>query len=49
MPAWIALSAARADVLLERFKDEDGDGVTNDFRVGVLFTVALLADPTFDY
>lgn len=34
---------------LARFNDEDGDGVTADFRAGVLFAVRLLTDSDFDY
>ncbi|GAB4590382.1 hypothetical protein [Nocardia sp. IFM 10818] len=34
---------------LKRFDDEDGDGVSDDFRAGVLFAARLLADPDFDY
>ncbi|MGW4533519.1 hypothetical protein ACWEOI_21470 [Nocardia sp. NPDC004340] len=32
--------------LVDRFED---DGVSPDFRAGVLFAVKLLADPKFDY
>ncbi|WP_330185977.1 hypothetical protein OHB26_39625 (plasmid) [Nocardia sp. NBC_01503] len=34
---------------LARFDTDDGDGVTLDFRAGVLFAVRLLTDPDFDY
>ncbi|WP_067722939.1 hypothetical protein [Nocardia yamanashiensis] len=34
---------------LKRFDDEDGDGITEDFRAGIAFAVALLTDPDFNY
>ncbi|WP_159080530.1 hypothetical protein [Nocardia suismassiliense] len=32
-----------------RFNDEDGDGISADLRVGVLFAVRLLTDQDFDH
>jgi hypothetical protein len=44
-----ALQVPVLQAALARFNDEDGDGITADFRAGVLFAVRLLADPDFDY